>query len=81
MTDASGARAVALATNADQWPRAETQDGCPAYLVPSTSDTSARYVTTETSCSCLGFAHHAHCVHRLAVQLHCTLMREKRSES
>lgn len=79
-SDPRGSKAVAIATNAGQWLKCRTRDGHKAYGIPSSKDANHIYFTTRTGCTCYDAQRHT-CKHMLAVQLHCALVDEQRTNS
>lgn len=69
--------AEALVTRAKFWTRAtRKRDGLAFVIFPSSLGRDSAYYTTETGCTCRGFASRGRCSHQLAVKIEAEAARE-----
>src|SRR5579859_5736761 len=86
-------RALEIAADADHWLRWRTDDGQPAYGIPSQSQADQYYVVTQSTCDCPDFRRNAlavaandgadeqrACKHVLAVRLFTELVKAQRQQ-
>lgn len=74
--DARTQRALVIAADAGQWAKCHTADGRKAYAIPSSRDTTRRYLATSSSCTCPDFARRGEpCKHARAVAIHVALLK------